>query len=298
MPEMSEKRHDPVGGNGNCSAQKLEHLREKSEQELLDELTQTMKWSEQEVDLDAIDAYLKVLEEKDPMPEQKKPEEALAAFKAKHALLLKKVSQKHTHGKTTPAPRQHNNHRISRGLVAAVLAAALSCTVIASASGIDVFQSIARWTRDIFHFSSVQSTETQSSPTSVTYATLSEALEENAVDPSVLPTWYPSEYQCTEVYCRILLDSTKIRAQYSNGESEYSITIHRFMTALNASQSFLEKDDDEFDVRNINGVDYYILSNIDNRNVTWTVDNLQVIISGSLSDDEINSMIDSIIYEG
>lgn len=35
MPEMSEKRHDPVGGNGNCSAQKLEHLREKSEQELL-----------------------------------------------------------------------------------------------------------------------------------------------------------------------------------------------------------------------------------------------------------------------
>ena len=63
-------------------------------------------------------------------------------------------------------------------------------------------------------------------------------------------------------------------------------------------QSFLEKDDDEFDVRNINGVDYYILSNIDNRNVTWTVDNLQVIISGSLSDDEINSMIDSIIYEG
>lgn len=81
MPEMSEKRHDPVGGNGNCSAQKLEHLREKSEQELLDELTQTMKWSDQEVDLDAIDAYLKVLEEKDPMPEQKKPEEALAAFK-------------------------------------------------------------------------------------------------------------------------------------------------------------------------------------------------------------------------
>lgn len=90
MPEMSEKRHDPVGGNGNCSAQKLEHLREKSEQELLDELTQTMKWSDQEVDLDAIDAYLKVLEEKDPMPEQKKPEEALAAFKAKHALLLRK----------------------------------------------------------------------------------------------------------------------------------------------------------------------------------------------------------------
>ena len=94
MPEMSEKRHDPVGGNGNCSAQKLEHLREKSEQELLDELTQTMKWSDQEVDLDAIDAYLQVLEEKDPMPEQKKPEEALAAFKAKHALLLKKVSKK------------------------------------------------------------------------------------------------------------------------------------------------------------------------------------------------------------
>ena len=93
---------------------------------------------------------------------------------------------------------------------------------------------------------------------------------------------------------RILLDSTKIRAQYSNGESEYSITIHRFTTALKASQSFLEKDDGEFDVRNINGVDYYILSNVDNRNVTWTVDNLQVVISGSLSDDEINSMIDSI----
>lgn len=85
-----------------------------------------------------------------------------------------------------------------------------------------------------------------------------------------------------------------VQAQYSNGESEYSITIHRFTTALKASQSFLEKDDGEFDVRNINGVDYYILSNVDNRNVTWTVDNLQVVISGSLSDDEINSMIDSI----
>lgn len=47
-------------------------------------------------------------------------------------------------------------------------------------------------------------------------------------------------------------------------------------------------------MRNINGVDYYILSNVDNRKVTWTVDNLQVVISGDLSDDEINSMIDSI----
>ena len=111
MPEMSEKRHDPVGGNGNCSAQKLEHLREKSEQELLDELAQTMQWSDQEVDLDAIDAYLKVLEEKDPMPEQKKPEEALAAFKAKHALLLKKVSQKHAwqDNACTPPKQQSQN---------------------------------------------------------------------------------------------------------------------------------------------------------------------------------------------
>ena len=108
------------------------------------------------------------------------------------------------------------------------------------------------------------------------------------------PTWYPSGYQCTEVYCRVLLDSTKIRAQYSNGESEYSITIHRFTTALKASKAFLEKDSGEFDVRNINGIDYYILSNVDNRNVTWTVDNLQVVISGDLSDEEINSMIDSI----
>lgn len=294
MPEMSEKRHDPVGGNGNCSTQKLEHLRGKTEQELLDELAQTMKWSDQEVDLDTIDAYLQALEEKDPMPEQKAPEEALATFKSKHAILLKKVSKEHTHGTITPAPRQNNNHRISRILVAAALAAALSCTVIVSASGFDVFQSIARWTRDIFHFSPTQSAETQSSSVSVTYSTLSEALEANAVDPSILPIWYPSGYQCTEVYCRVLLDSTKIRAQYSNGESEYSITVHRFTTALKASQSFLEKDADEFDVRNINGVDYYILSNIDNRNVAWTVDNLQVIISGSLSDDEINSMIDSI----
>ena len=47
-------------------------------------------------------------------------------------------------------------------------------------------------------------------------------------------------------------------------------------------------------MRNINGVDYYILSNVNNRKVTWIVDNLQVVISGSLSDDEINSMIDSI----
>lgn len=179
-------------------------------------------------------------------------------------------------------------------MVAAVLAAALSCTVIASASGIDIFKSIARWTKDVFHFGPAQFTETQSSPTSVTYATLSEALEAKAIDPSILPTWYPSEYQCTEVYCRVLLDSTKIRAQYSNGESEYSITIHRFTTALKASKAFLEKDSGEFDVRNINGIDYYILSNVDNRKITWIVDNLQVVISGSLSDDEINSMIDSI----
>ena len=41
-------------------------------------------------------------------------------------------------------------------------------------------------------------------------------------------------------------------------------------------------------------MDYYILSNVNNRKVTWIVDNLQVVISGSLSDDEINSMIDSI----
>ncbi len=47
-------------------------------------------------------------------------------------------------------------------------------------------------------------------------------------------------------------------------------------------------------MRNINGVDYYMLSNVNNRKVTWIVDNLQVVISGSLSDDEINSMIDSI----
>ena len=94
MHKMSESRQSgPCGGKDRDMTQIYQHLRSKDPSELTDELAAlTEDAANGKCDLELIDAYLEILDEKAPLPFEADPQEALSAFHEKHGLLETETS--------------------------------------------------------------------------------------------------------------------------------------------------------------------------------------------------------------
>ena len=90
MSKMSEY-HSVTCGTDKGSTQNYRYLQSKSVDELLDEVTDYIfSVSEDSADVDVINAYLDVLDEKNPLPLKIDTNKTAADFKKNHSLLLKK----------------------------------------------------------------------------------------------------------------------------------------------------------------------------------------------------------------
>lgn len=290
---MSENRH--VRKNDGDATQINEHLKSKAFDELVDEMAD--KWDamdEENFDSRVIDAYLQALEEKAPLTID--TEASLEAFREKHAHLFEQVGSAVSDIK--PRARRGRHLRVMR-LIAATLAVMLGCMITAQALGFDVFGTIARWTDEIFHFSTPAQTESghvSSAPAGSEYSNLKEALGAYGITELVAPGWYPSEIFLSSIKVTPTPDSIKFQAAYENGKKFIFITIWQLETPEDANSRIIEKDGQDVVLHESNGIKHYILSNNQQVTAAWTNKNLLCSISGDLSEDEAKKMIDS-IYE-
>ena len=185
--------------------------------------------------------------------------------------------------------------RWMRGLTAAAAAVLiLVCTTVtARAFGYDIWQVVATWARETFHFAAQGQTEiSEPSPSNdVEYASLQEALEDFGIYEKLAPTWIPEGFELVD----IKVDETPIQknyiAYYNNGEQSFRILI---CSHLNSDPDRIEKSEDFVEICQVSGIDYYIFSNNSQSQSVWIYENYECNISGEITVDQLKLMIDSI----
>ena len=175
---------------------------------------------------------------------------------------------------------------------AAVLMIIVLGTVTAKAFGVDVWQSVVKWTQETFHFGDGLATVDGPEGTgSLQHTSLQEVLISAGIDTELAPTLIPDGYQLTD----ITVDQTPMQdvyiAIYRNGEHELKITVRNH---LNSNPQYVEQSDDLIETYESSGIIYYIFSNNERTQVVWITDSFECYIFGDATIEEMKMMIDSI----
>jgi len=200
--------------------------------------------------------------------------------------------------KSEASPAKHKHIKLIRvaSVVLSIVAVAISSTIVASAFGVNLWGIIARWSNETFSFflseASPTGEQADIAENGVSFRDLEEALSYYGINASLAPTWFPKGYAISQVNVFDTPQRITFNALYSRGDNEIVVNI----ISLRGNGSVYEKDEEEVKIYLINGIEHYIMTNVNRRVAVWTVDNYECSISGILTEDEMMKMIDS-IYE-
>lgn len=212
-----------------------------------------------------IDAYLAVLDRKDPLPETPDIGTSYADF---HRRLLSTFPLQRNRVLSTRRFR----HVWRVGLVIVLTVICLTGgIVVANAIGIDVFGAVARWTNNVFSLGTIRSSGAEDgtidtsleNPTSrkAEYVSLQDALNDYDITEFSEPAWLPDGYLFENVEVDHWLDGTFIglSASYYDGTNSILITVESYEDQPNEQ---VEKTD--FSVASFvtGGFTIYLLENI------------------------------------
>lgn len=226
--------------------------------------------------------------------EGKSPAEALESFKNNYYTETETSSDSES---AVVTRKWMNTGRWRRGLVAAV---AVVCILIvgnsitASALGFDLWEIIAEWTQETFHFGyagQVEETNAPSPEYSNPFVSLQEALVKKNITAELVPTWMPDGYKEGEIKIYETPTQRQIYANYQNGDSSIRIRITDY---LDVRPTQIEQSDSLIELYTSSGIDYYIFDNYDQLKAVWITGNYECSIAGTISVSEIKEMIDSI----
>lgn len=225
--------------------------------------------------------------------EGKSPEEALESFK-KHYNTENKIS---SDSESVPvAPKRRSIGRWLQGLAAAaaILVFIIGGSITAQAMGFDLWEIIAKWTQETFHFGYYGDVEESDDP-SPDYAnpcaSLQEALDKNSITAALVPTWIPNGYIEDAVEITQTPKHRAYKARYECGENIIAIRIAEY---LDSYPMQIEKSDDLIEIYSSNGVDYYIFQNYNQLKAVWNNEHFECYIAGPITISEMKEMIDSI----
>ena len=211
----------------------------------------------------------------------------------------------------TPAPKQrtkiiHLSHTLKVASIAAIVVICIFGLMLGvQAAGFDIFGAIGRWTDETFHFvtspvGAAQGDTNTGKPTtqrnSEYNTTLQNALDECEITEKLAPTWYPEEFEMFEPKISSTDLNDKISCNFSGPEEKFfRIQVLRYHSKSELDFHTFEKDDSNIRMHNAKERTFYIISNLDTITATWSDGNLLVLsITGNLSEDDIEGMIDSI----
>lgn len=157
----------------------------------------------------------------------------------------------------------------------------------------DLLNIFARWTKETFSFVSEESPEgNDPSPDyDGEYASLQDILLKNSRDVYMIPTWIPPEFILDKVEKEITPTKEIYRAFYLRGENELRIRVQNHIAT---DIQNIEIKEGSSDIYSVSGIDYYISKNADQLQVIWIIDTYECNISGDISIEEAQKMIDSI----
>lgn len=171
----------------------------------------------------------------------------------------------------------------------------------ASAFGFNVFQAMAEWTSETFGFVSPNAKEKNQEKQPVSqddpYQELRMAVAAETDTPMV-PTWAPEGTVLVDDVSAVdRLKSIRIQGTYQTDQGEYTVRIVIYDDVPDDYTATYEKDDRPVRMYEAGGIVHYVMSNNQNLGVAWTNGNLEGSIQGSLTEEELEKMVDSIYKE-
>ena len=176
--------------------------------------------------------------------------------------------------------------------VAACLVLVFSLTTTANAFSFrDVWNAVVTWAQETFSFSTGVEVSEPKADSELEYVSLQDALEDDDLNPNIVPTWIPYGYDLMD----IKIDRNPVQesylAIYVNGDTSLRITVQSF---INDYPEHIEKSDTLYELYIEDGNNFYLFKNNNTLQAVWIVDKFECCISGELTVNELKMMLDSI----
>lgn len=268
------RRLHPVPNRDELERLSPEELAQAMEQ-ALDQMT------EDTYDQVVIDAYLDALDAKTPMPEAPDVEESYGQFQAMLSQALP--------NEAPPKPKRRGS--ILRMTLRVALAAAFvfSCLMMAQASGLDLWGTVARWTDDGFHFQLVENDSPQ------WYDDYWTDLEVVGIEEDQLPTWLPQDYALDAIQVSKKLDRNEVQVLLtSQDQPEIRCSMSIFSDPETMSALVFSKDNRPVEEFQVNGKTVYLLHNEDTVMAVCQHQNVIYCLSGNIGRETASQFYASI----
>ena len=171
---------------------------------------------------------------------------------------------------------------------AAVLAIILIGTVTAKAFGVDIWETMVKWTQETFHFGESGYSDAEDN---LPYNSLQNVLEEGKITVSLVPNWFPDGYELADINVERKPLQIAYKAKYENGEQVIRITIQDY---LDEEPLYVEQSDGLVEKYEVTGVTYYLFSDMNVVKAVWINGSYECNIFGNVTIEELKQMIDSI----
>jgi len=228
--------------------------------------------------------------EKAATPEEKKEAETTADAGA-----AQDPKPMHTSPVKASRNTSHKPNLLYRCAIAAVLAVVVCFISFPPALGFNVFQAIADWTAEQFGFAGVEKGNTGAEDDPLWNLRIT--AEDRCNVPSV-PTWAPEGTEAREnVSVAEGPDRVTMRCGYETKDGEFTIHLIIYDVTPENYTGTYQKDNDEIEPHEVNGVTHYLMDNNGRRSVVWTNGRLEGHIQGDLSMTDLKKMVDSIYAE-
>ena len=119
------------------------------------------------------------------------------------------------------------------------------------------------------------------------YHSLTEALEQNGIDATGLPTWIPQDYSIYSITSKVSDGIVKCVAEFESNRGDLMMRV----TSYAIENTIRDESSRCYSKGN---VDYYIISNNDQVKISWQIGLNAYVIGGQISENEAKKIIDSI----
>lgn len=302
---MSDTRKDPaLGRAGEEQVQSNGQFisDEEMKQRLSDELDELLEnATETDLDVDKLDGLLAALDELDPLPKT----EALdteAGLRRLHARLAEQASAGDEPAESVSSISSETHRTHTRTVWRLLLVAAILVLMLAMPvqGGRNLFKLLIGQTSEVFRTGSsdVQYAQITKQPLELKetryYDSVPDMLDDFGVTAPLFPTWIPDRFTEPEICAS---RSAAGNGFYVDFRAEDGFLLMQATEIFSAYSRKIESNQLEGQIILLNGIDYYLVSDVNTEKASWQNGTLDCIIYGTVTQDEMQKMIRS-IYGG
>ena len=228
---------------------------------------------------------------------QIKPEETWKTFQARNLTEEpeNEAEQEEKQEKVISFPQEyqlpHKRKRWLTSVVAAACAVFVFCAPVAHGS--TILETMTNWKQTTFSTPDQQEIGTVAVLTNPDYLKVVEAVE-NATGTALLPNWYPDGMTVEQVEDNSDDNLLSYVIVFSKEKQHFLLSVLTY-DKNSAMNSMYEKNEDSGDVRYTSGgMPYYVMENLERTVVVWKDKTAEYNLSGFLTQDELEYMMNSI----